>query len=46
MQPGDVPITYADITELVNDYGFNPKTDIQEGIKSFVEWYLEYESNK
>jgi UDP-glucuronate 4-epimerase len=42
MQPGDVQATYADITELQQDVGFKPSTSIQQGIKSFVEWYLSY----
>jgi len=42
MQPGDVPETRADISELVNDVGFRPSTSIEEGIKSFVAWYRDY----
>ncbi|MEM9330009.1 MAG: GDP-mannose 4,6-dehydratase [Pseudomonadota bacterium] len=42
MQPGDVPTTYADITEINQDYGFKPQTDLQSGLKSFVQWYREY----
>jgi UDP-glucuronate 4-epimerase len=42
MQPGDVPETYADVDDLVNDVGFKPSTPIEEGIKKFVEWYLDY----
>ena len=42
MQPGDVPETYADVDDLVNDIGFKPSTPIEEGIKKFVEWYLGY----
>tara|TARA_B100001175_G_C19514934_1_gene646698 strand:+ start:1874 stop:2890 length:1017 start_codon:yes stop_codon:yes gene_type:complete len=44
MQPGDVPITYADIDFIKNQFGFNPKIKIKEGIKNFVDWYLDYES--
>ncbi len=44
MQAGDVPITYADIDELVDDIGFKPETSIEEGIKKFVDWYKEYYS--
>ena len=40
MQPGDVPITYADIDPLVSLSGFEPKTSIEDGIKKFVDWYL------
>ncbi len=42
MQPGDVESTYADIEELKMDFNFSPKTDIQDGIKKFVNWYSEY----
>ncbi|MGO2277652.1 MULTISPECIES: NAD-dependent epimerase [unclassified Psychrobacter] len=44
MQAGDVPITYADIDELVEDIGFKPETSIEKGIKKFVEWYKQYYS--
>lgn len=39
MQAGDVPITYADTTELVDDFGFKPSTSLKEGLHNFVEWY-------
>lgn len=39
MQAGDVAITYADTTELVNDFGFKPSTTLKEGLRNFVEWY-------
>ncbi len=42
MQPGDVPITYADIDSLVEDTGFSPNTPLQDGINRFVEWYRDY----
>lgn len=42
MQPGDVPITYADIDDLKRDTGFEPKTSIEVGLKKFVDWYREY----
>ena len=42
MQPGDVPATYADIDELINDIDFTPKTSIEDGITNFVEWYKAY----
>ncbi|WP_044412315.1 NAD-dependent epimerase [Thiomicrospira microaerophila] len=42
MQPGDVPITYADVDELIADTGFKPATSIEEGIGKFVEWYKGY----
>lgn len=43
MQPGDVPITYADVDSLMNDVGFKPSTDIETGISNFVTWYKERE---
>ncbi len=42
MQPGDVPQTYADVTELMNDFGFKPSTSIEEGLGKFAAWYKEY----
>lgn len=42
MQPGDVPITYADTTPLEQDYGFTPRIRIREGLRQFVEWYVDY----
>jgi UDP-glucuronate 4-epimerase len=42
MQPGDVPITFADVDDLVQDVGFQPKTSIQNGITQFVRWYRSY----
>lgn len=42
MQPGDVYQTYADVTDLIQDFGFKPDTPLDEGIKRFVEWYKEY----
>ena len=42
MQDGDVYETYADIDDLVKDTGFVPKTSLEEGLKCFVEWYLEF----
>ncbi len=39
MQPGDVPITYAEIDDIKNDFNFQPNTPIEEGIKNFVDWY-------
>lgn len=44
MQAGDVPITYADIDELVDDIGFKPETSIEQGIEKFVYWYKQYYS--
>ena len=42
MQPGDVPTTYADADDLMNDVGFKPATPLEEGIKKFVQWYKGY----
>ncbi len=42
MQTGDVPETFADITETERDFGFEPKTTIDEGLPRFVEWYRDY----
>jgi len=42
MQPGDVPITYADVDELMRDVGFKPSTPIEQGIAHFVQWYRSY----
>ena len=42
MQPGDVPVTYADSTGLEKDYGFKPTIGIQEGLREFAEWYKDY----
>lgn len=42
MQPGDVYVTYADVSELMKDYGFKPSTSIEEGLSRFAEWFLEY----
>ncbi|SEF40005.1 Nucleoside-diphosphate-sugar epimerase [Eubacterium ruminantium] len=42
MQPGDVPVTYADSEALERDYGFTPKIGIREGLRKFAEWYKDY----
>ncbi|MBM9536387.1 NAD-dependent epimerase [Desulfobulbus alkaliphilus] len=42
MQDGDVPATYADVTELVQAVGFQPSTSIEVGVRKFVDWYREY----
>ena len=39
MQPGDVPVTYADVTALERDFGFKPSTSLREGLRKFAEWY-------
>ncbi|MCZ8373408.1 GDP-mannose 4,6-dehydratase [Phocaeicola sp. KGMB11183] len=43
MQPGDVPVTYADTTPLEKDFGFKPSTPLREGLKAFAEWYALYQ---
>ena len=40
MQPGDVPVTYADTTPLEEDFGFKPSTPLREGLRRFAEWYV------
>lgn len=42
MQPGDVPITYADTTVLQRDFGFRPSTTLREGLRKFAEWYKDF----
>ena len=42
MQPGDVPVTYADTTPLEEDYGFKPSTSLRDGLRKFAEWYKGY----
>lgn len=42
MQPGDVYQTYADVTELTQDFGFQPNTPLKEGLKMFIDWYRAY----
>jgi len=46
LQPGDVPETYADITKAKKILGWEPKTEIEEGVKKFVEWYRDYYRNE
>ena len=42
MQPGDVPVTYADTQALERDYGFKPSTTLREGLRKFAKWYKEF----
>ena len=42
MQPGDVPDTYADVDQLMQDVQYKPETTVQEGIHRFVTWYRDY----
>jgi UDP-glucuronate 4-epimerase len=46
MQPGDVPATYADVDDLTRDVGFKPSTSIEEGVRRFAEWYVNYYKNE
>ena len=45
MQPGDVEITYADVTPLQEDFGFKPSTPLRDGLRSFAKWYKDYYNN-
>jgi UDP-glucuronate 4-epimerase len=42
LQPGDVPASHADVSDLIADMGYKPETPIQEGINRFIDWYLEF----
>lgn len=42
MQPGDVPVTYADTTPLERDFGFRPSTPLRTGLRNFARWYKEF----
>ena len=42
MQPGDVPVTFADTSALERDFGFRPSTSLREGLRAFARWYKEY----
>lgn len=42
MQPGDVPVTYADTSALERDFGFKPNTSLREGLRNFAQWYREF----
>ncbi len=42
MQPGDVPVTYADTSDLEENFGFKPHTSLREGLRSFAQWYKEF----
>lgn len=46
MQPGDVPITYADMSMLESDFGFKPSTLLRDGLRKFAEWYHEFYQNE
>lgn len=42
MQPGDVPVTYADTAALEKDFGFKPSTSLRDGLRRFAQWYTEF----
>jgi len=42
MQPGDVPATWADVKDLMDDFGYKPAMSVEQGVRRFVEWYVEY----
>lgn len=46
MQPGDVPVTYADTSALEEDFGFKPSTSLRDGLRKFAEWYKDFLGNK
>lgn len=46
MQPGDVPVTYADTTALERDFGFKPSTTLRDGLRKFAQWYQEFYGNE
>lgn len=46
IQPGDVPATYADVDDLMADVGFKPETSIEDGVRCFVDWYLDHYAEK
>lgn len=46
MQPGDVPVTYADTSALERDFGFKPSTDLRTGLRNFAEWYKDFYLDK
>ena len=46
MQPGDVPVTYADTTPLERDFGFRPSTPLRQGLRAFAQWYAGYYGKK
>lgn len=46
MQPGDVPVTYADTTPLENDFGFKPSTSLRDGLRKFAKWYKDFYINR
>ena len=43
MQPGEMAVTYADISAIAADFGFRPRTSLEEGLKRFVDWFRRYQ---
>jgi UDP-glucuronate 4-epimerase len=46
LQPGDVPDTFADVSDLERNLGYKPRTTVQEGVAAFVKWYTDYMAQK
>ena len=46
MQDGDVRKSHADVTDLIREFDYTPKWNIQDGIKKFIQWYVEYYQTK
>lgn len=46
LQPGDVPASHADVSDLIRDTGYKPQTSIQKGVKAFTDWYVDYYKSK
>lgn len=42
LQPGDIPASHADVSDLIEDLGYQPNTPIQVGLDKFIDWYLEF----
>ena len=42
IQPGDVPDTFADVDDLVNQFDYKPNTSVQKGVENFTKWFIEY----
>ena len=42
LQPGDVPDTFANVDNLVNNFNYKPSTSVEQGVKNFIEWYKSY----
>jgi len=42
LQPGDVPDTYADVDDLIEEFGYKPSMSLKQGVENFAKWYMEY----